>query len=302
MNNRRKTLLSLGAGGLSLLWSSAPIAKYRFRKSTGFAVMDIQGDGTVVGYDENKQKHPASLTKLMTAEIVMGALINFQADFNLNSLVEIPHLIKDVRSDVYALRQLRAGDKVPAKDLLIAMGARSDAFSTLALALHVGSKKVLNWGGSEKDKFYKFLSEMNKRAIEIGMMSSNFNVITGAPSENHYSTPRDIAVLMKHIQETYPNLAELSFGQPNFHLIQYKSSQHHTSRLLRQHPEEVKWAKTGYTDAAGFCLSVYYNKNNVPLFGVVMGERSESGRNNSMVHILEQGYKIVHPDMLKPKL
>ena len=288
--------IGLGAvGGLALLWASATqadlsgISDYPYAR---FVVMDPETGDVVLGHDERVKIHPASFTKMMAAQVVFEAMADSNTNFNLQSLVTIPRMIKQIPKDVAAFSLMKSGDKVPAEKLLIGMGARSDAFSTLALAIHLGNSEVYDWHGTEHDKLFKFIDRMNVNAQKIGMTRSNFSVVTGIPYDEHYSTAKDIGLLMKDLQDNYPKSTELTFGQPSFDLSPISTSKSHTSRLLVARPNRVQWAKTGATGKAGYNLAVYYKKNGVSLIGVVMAETGRATRNRTMLNALTEGFKL----------
>jgi D-alanyl-D-alanine carboxypeptidase (penicillin-binding protein 5/6) len=310
MVTRRQGLIgafaALGAAGLSgvtyLLTQPEPIeppiprpASERPRLGIQYVVVDANSGQTILERYPDVRRQPASLTKMMTLAVVFKAMNDDKTNFKLSSKVTIPEYIEKVRSDLAVFDNLKPGDQYDARDLLTGAGSRSDAFSTIALALHVGSKEVYNWEGTESEKADRFIGEMNKLAAEIGMSSSHFSVITGSPSKQNLSTPHDIARLISYLDKTFPELAELTFGKPSFDIAPASKSSVHSSKLLRARPSEIDFAKTGYTDLAGYCLGVRAHKNGHTLIATVFGASSDQERNDVMRRILAEAATKLEP-------
>lgn len=266
-----------------------------------YIVLDANTGRVVLERNANEQREPASLTKLMTLALVFEAMRDPNTSFNLNSRVTIPEYINRVGRGIAVFDKLKAGQKFRARDLMIGAGSRSDAYSTLALALHLGSDTVYKWGGSESDKANRFIRLMNQKAAELGMNDTNFAVMTGLPNRRNKSTPHDIALLIAYIQKNFPRSAEIALGQPKFNIRNVSGAGTHTSRLLKARPSQIKFAKTGWTNAAGYCLGVLANQSGRELIGVVFGARDRPHRNAVMKQILsDAGQKLGRKAELKP--
>ena len=263
-----------------------------------YIVIDADTGVTLLGRHAHKKQEPASLTKLMTLALVFEAMTNKDTKFNLSSLVTIPEYINRVGAGIAVFEGLKPGERYKARDLLIGAGSRSDSYSTLALAIHLGSSDVYNWDGNEAKKAEKFKRLMNQKADEIGMRDTNFAVITGLPNRKNISNPHDMALLMKYIKDTYPRAAEIALGQAKFNISAISKSSDHTSRLLKARPNEIEFAKTGWTNRAGYNLAVFAEKSGRNLIAIVMGADGRNHRNSVMKNILSQAVKIE----AKPKL
>ena len=268
-------------------------------KNASFAVMDPRTNKIIVEQDAHFRRPVASLTKLMTALVVFDAMILPGVGFGLNSIVTIPREVEDIHHLLKAFRPqedgtgLSVGDEVKAELLLTAMGSRSDAASTVSLAVHTASLVSDHPAELQPDKLEKFVRTMNLKAQEIGMKDTNFENVTGEHAKTQLSTAADIALLLGYLQKTHPIFMALAFGRKEFDLKPVSIEGRHSSALLHWYPNYVKWAKTGILKAAGHCLAACYEKNGELLVGVVLGEVGDKERNRVMFDILGVGYNLM---------
>src|SRR3990167_2274667 len=140
--------------------------------ASGVIVMDAQSGQRVYGRQYDVQRPMASLTKLMTALIIVE-------NHQLSEVVRVPQGIDPMQSTV----RLPAGEQFTVGDLLSAMliASSNDAAATLAL-FHSGSIDV-------------FAEEMNTRAAVLGLHATLFENPVGLDDPSQYSTPQDLAWL-----------------------------------------------------------------------------------------------------------
>ncbi|HEY8963278.1 MAG TPA: serine hydrolase [Alphaproteobacteria bacterium] len=281
--NRRHFLIS----GAAAAASSILDVQSAFAAVTGlqYAVIDFKTGKELVTQKAHTRRHPASLTKIMALYIVMRAMSDEDLDFNLNTQVLFPRDLT-IRGGLAKFEAMDRGHKYKARDLLIGAGSRSDAYSVTCLAIHVS--KLLDWGSGTNDSQNKFVDRMNYHANRLGMKDTHFAVITGRPHPNNYSTPADIAKLVAALQRETPNLAEIALGQASFDIHAISGSRTHTSGLLRRNPNNIHFAKTGFTNAAGRCLATYSTVNGRQMVSVVFGAKSESERSSVTWNILKK--------------
>lgn len=294
---------SAGVAGLTMPWAMTAGAAQNLGTSPNvrYSVYDPTLKKVIVARDADYKSHPASETKIASMILPIERIADPAVDFNLETLVKIPEIIKDLPRDAAALkknwhskeRSLKPGDIVPAKKLMIAAGCRSCAHSTLALAIHLGNPEIYNWAGSEQDKLAQFMAATNQRVKDYGLTQSHFSNPIGLSQKQNYSTTTDIAILAAKLDRKHGDLARLVFGQATFDLSPIETIERvHTSSFFAKakHPERVKWVKTGFTNEARYCLAVSYNREGVPLIGVVFAEASKKARNETMMKILSKGY------------
>jgi D-alanyl-D-alanine carboxypeptidase (penicillin-binding protein 5/6) len=138
--------------------------------------------------------------------------------------------------------------------------------------------------GSEE----KFAELMTREAQRLGMKSTSFRNATGLPDTQHYSTARDLAVLASAIIREFPEEYARYYSQKEFRYN--KITQPNRNRLLFIDPS-VDGMKTGFTDAAGYCLIASSKRGPRRLISVVLGTASDTARAAESQKLLEWGYQ-----------
>ena len=188
---------------------------------------------------------PASLTKIMT---VLVAIENIP---NLQKQILLPD---SLFSDLFAANASMAGflpnEKVAAIDLLYGTMLPSGAEASIGLANEIA--------GSEG----AFVQLMNEKAEQLGMKDTHFTNATGLHHQNHFSSVKDISVLVKYAlkNQTFRTIftAERHSTLPsNLHPdgITLRSSVFKNIDAANLINGEVIGGKTGYTEQAGLCLA-----------------------------------------------
>ncbi len=145
--------------------------------ASGYVLMDANSGKVLASKNPDVRRAPASLTKMMTVYIITEALNNDQ--IKLDDKVRVS---KKAWATGGSRMFLKLGQEVPVSDMIEGIIVDSGNDATVAMAEHVG--------GSEDT----FVSLMNKEAHRLGMKNTHFTDSNGLPHENHYSTPRDLAI------------------------------------------------------------------------------------------------------------
>lgn len=206
--------------------------------------------GTILHFDNGKKKTQiASLTKLMTAVLVMEKINNLNEEVVITKeAVRLPGTVVGCPRSGYCLsNRLYVGEKVRAIDLLKAMLMNSANDSATALAIHIG-------GSLEK-----FSRMMNDKAWELGLRDTNFCTPSGleidGEEEQCYSTAYDIARIgayslqYEKIWEIMRIPEERFFSADGKYMHELKN----TDLLLTTLPNCLG-GKTGFTPLAGKSL------------------------------------------------
>jgi D-alanyl-D-alanine carboxypeptidase (penicillin-binding protein 5/6) len=235
-----------------------------------YILVDAQSGATLAAAAENDRYEPASLTKLMTAYLVFEALRAHQLEPS-QAVTVSPKAAAAQGSRMY----LEAHTPVTVDDLLKGLVVQSGNDAAVALA------EALS--GSED----AFVQRMNAEAAKLGLVNTHFANASGAPAPNHYASARDIATLalalIRDFPDQYPRYAQKEF-------VYNRMRQTNRNRLLWIDPT-VDGLKTGFTEAAGYCLVASARRGERRLVAVVMGAQSESLRVTESQKLLNFGFQ-----------
>ncbi|SHJ34459.1 D-alanyl-D-alanine carboxypeptidase family protein [Lutispora thermophila] len=227
--------------------------KLDFSVSTSFeglhspnAILIHLKDHAVIMEKKSEERiYPASLTKMMT---VIVAIENLH---DINEKVELTNFMFQGLYEANAsMAGFQPGEQVRAIDLLYGVMLPSGAECCIAIAEHIA--------GSERN----FVKLMNQKAEELGMKNTHFENTTGLHNEKHYTTVKDLAVLLSYAlkNDTFREIfTTFRYSTPptNRHPdgITFYSTMY--ERLGDQNiiNGEILGGKTGYTDKAGLCLA-----------------------------------------------
>jgi D-alanyl-D-alanine carboxypeptidase (penicillin-binding protein 5/6) len=250
-----------------------------------YILLDLTTGQTLAERDADTATDPASLTKLMTAYIVFGALRDKK--LALEQPVAISVRAWDERKGDPSLMFIDTTMHPSVDELLHGMIVQSGNDASVALAEAVG-------GSVEA-----FVAMMNRQAQAWGLKNTTFKNVTGLSEPGHKISARDVAVIASHIIRDYPvyyryySIKEWTYN---------KIRQDNRNLLLRRDPT-VDGMKTGFTDAAGYCLVAsaardYPNLgagNKRRLLSVVLGAASREARANESQKLLNWGYQAFDP-------
>ncbi len=231
-------------------------------------LVDANSGQSLAEKDADSRVEPASLTKLMTAYLVFGALKEHRLTLNQT----LPVSEKAWRSEG-SRTFLKVNSQAKVEDLVKGMIVQSGNDACIALAEGIA--------GSED----AFVAMMNQEAQRLAMTGSHFVNATGLPNPGHYATARDLAKLATALIRAYPNeykyysIKEFTYNgitQPN------------RNRLLWLDPN-VDGMKTGHTDRAGYCLIASAKRDNRRLLSVVLGAGSDNSRAAESQKLLNYG-------------
>jgi D-alanyl-D-alanine carboxypeptidase (penicillin-binding protein 5/6) len=214
---------------------------------------------------------PASLTKLMSAYVVFGAL----RDRRLSSTDRVEVSQRAWRAPG-ARMFIQPGVPVVADELIRGMVVQSGNDASIALAEAVA--------GSEE----KFAALMNREAARLGMRNTHFANATGFSGAQHYSTARDLYLLASALIRDFPEEYARYYAGKEY---RYNNiTQINRNRLLWLDPS-VDGVKTGYTEAAGYCLVASSRRGGRRLLSVLLGASSDSSRAQESQKLLNWGYQ-----------
>ena len=250
-----------------------------------YILLDLTTGQTLAERDADTATDPASLTKLMTAYIVFGALRDKK--LTLEQPVAVSVRAWNERKGDPSLMFIDTTMRPSVDDLLHGMIVQSGNDASVALAEAVG-------GSVEA-----FVAMMNRQALAWGLKNTSFKNVAGLSETGHKVSARDVAVIASHIIRDFPQY------YPYYSIKEWtynKIRQDNRNLLLRRDPT-VDGMKTGFTDAAGYCLVAsaardYPNLgagNKRRLLSVVLGTASREARANESQKLLNWGYQAFDP-------
>lgn len=238
--------------------------------ATSYLVIDSKTGESLAALEPDKPVAPASLTKLMTAYVAFRALREEQ--IRLEDEVTVSE--KAWRTPGSRMF-IEVGKRVSVRDLMLGMIVQSGNDASVALAEYVaGSESV-------------FAEMMNQHAQALGMVSSNFMNVTGLPSDDYYSTARDLAILARAIIEEFPDYYRW-YSVKDFTFNDIK--QPNRNNLLWR-DDSVDGMKTGHTDAAGYCLVASAQRDSMRVISVVLGTSSAKSRIDGSQALLNYAFR-----------
>jgi D-alanyl-D-alanine carboxypeptidase (penicillin-binding protein 5/6) len=235
-----------------------------------YIVVDLLSGQTLAAANENDRFEPASLTKLMTAYLVFESMRSGKLD------PAQPVIVSAKAAGADGSRTfLLAGKPAPVPDLLQGMIVQSGNDAAVALAEAVA--------GSEE----AFVALMNQRAARMGLANTHFANATGRPAPEHYASARDLATLAASVIRDFPDRYAL-YGQKEF--AYNRIVQTNRNRLLWTDPT-VDGMKTGFTEAAGYCLVASAKRGERRLVSVVLGAQSDTLRTTESQKLLNFAFQ-----------
>ena len=235
-------------------------------------LMDPATGEILYARNPDEERHPASITKVMTLFLTFEALE--AGDIKLTDRV---HFSAHARNQAPSKLGIGKKQTISVSQAIQALATKSANDVAVALAEHLA--------GSEK----KFTKRMNERARQLGMMNTNFENASGLPNPRHHSTARDIAILSQAMLKQYPQFYSY-FQQQQFTWGGRVMPNH--NKLLGRSPG-VDGIKTGYTAAAGFTLAASAVRDGKRLIAVVLGAPTSASRDRNVEALLDAGYGMI---------
>ena len=241
-----------------------------------YILLDLSSNQVLAERDADTPTDPASLTKLMTAYVVFTALR--EKKLTLEQTLPVSKRAWDERKGDPSLMFIDTTMTPKVDELLRGMIIQSGNDASVALAEGVAGSVDA------------FVGMMNRQAQAWGLKNTSFKNVTGMTEAGHRTSARDISVVASHVIRDFPEY------YPYYSVRSYtfnKIKQDNRNLLLGRDPS-VDGMKTGYTDAAGYCL-VASAQRDMPngkrrLLSVVMGTGSKEARATESQKLLNWGY------------
>ena len=255
-----------------------------------YLLLDVTANQILAAKDIDMPVEPASLTKLMSAYLVFDALRNKKLDLR-QTLPVSERAWKMPGSRMFIDPKMQ----VPVEDLLKGLIVQSGNDATMALAEGVG-------GTAEH-----FVQMMNDQARVLGMKSTTYKNPEGLTEAGHITTARDLSILATRLMADFPDYVGF-YAIKKYRYPGTPAANDTNRNLLLFRDPTVDGLKTGFTDAAGYCMVATARRDftnlanpNAPagtpatagsrrLLSIVLGAASESARANESQKLLNWGY------------
>lgn len=245
----------------------------------GYLLLDFNSGQILAEMNADERLEPASLTKIMTGYVVFRELAAGKIKLTDQALIS-ERAWRTGGSKMF----IEVGKQVALQDLLMGMIVQSGNDASVALAEHVA-------GSVEA-----FADLMNSHAQRLGMTGSHFTNPHGLPDPELYITARDIATVAMAIIREFPDFyAWYSTEEFTFNGI----TQQNRNPMLRR-DESADGIKTGYTQAAGYCLVSSAKREDMRLVSVIMGSPSPNARAEASLALMNYGFRFYESHRLYP--
>jgi serine-type D-Ala-D-Ala carboxypeptidase (penicillin-binding protein 5/6) len=236
-----------------------------------YVVADISSGQILASEKADERFEPASLTKIMTAYLVFQALK--EKKLTLDQTVPVSEKAWRASGSRMFIDPKHA---VSVDELIRGMIVQSGNDACIALAEAIG--------GSED----VFAQTMNREAQRLGMKNSGFMNSNGLPHAQHYSSAHDMYLLASALIRDFPAEYATYYSMKEY---RYNNiTQMNRNRLLWLDPT-VDGMKTGYTEAAGYCLVASSKRGPRRLMSVLLGSTSETTRAQESQKLLNWGFQ-----------
>ena len=234
-------------------------------------VVDVSSGQILAAEKPDERFEPASLTKLMTAYLVFAALK--EKKLTLEQQVNVSERAWRAPGSRMFIEPRKP---VSVDELIRGMIVQSGNDACIALAEQIA--------GSEE----AFAAMMNREAERLGMKNTKYMNASGLPDPQHFSTARDLHLLASALIRDFPE----QYAQ-YYSLREYRYNgitQVNRNRLLWL-DNTVDGMKTGFTEAAGYCLVASSKRGPRRMLSVLLGTTSESMRAQESQKLLNWGFQ-----------
>jgi D-alanyl-D-alanine carboxypeptidase (penicillin-binding protein 5/6) len=236
-----------------------------------WVVADFSSGQILATEKPDERFEPASLTKLMTAYLVFAALK--ERKLALEQQVNVSERAWRAPGSRMFIEPRKP---VSVDELIRGMIVQSGNDACIALAEQLA--------GSED----AFAGMMNREAERLGMKNTRYVNASGLPNPQHYSTARDLYLLATALMRDFPEQYAQYYSQREY---RYNGiTQVNRNRLLWL-DSTVDGMKTGFTEAAGYCLIATSKRGPRRILSVLLGSTSESMRAQESQKLLNWGFQ-----------
>ncbi|WP_242283693.1 D-alanyl-D-alanine carboxypeptidase family protein [Bacillus cereus] len=248
-------------------------------------IIDASDGDIIYQYNENEAFAPASMSKMMTAYLLLESIHNGKVRW------EDPVKISAKAAQTEGARiPVQVNDKLTVKDLYHALMIESANNSAVALAEHMAK--------SEKD----FVQLMDAKAKQLKMSEhakfANASGLQEPDGSETKMTAADVAQLAYHLIKDYPEILEVTHLRQsqlafnNINVISTNDMLNKNNKSL--YIEGMDGLKTGFTDSAGYCFTGTAKQGDNRIITVVMGTSSKTKRFTETNKLMSYAFGLVN--------
>ncbi|EJQ43113.1 hypothetical protein IEE_03291 [Bacillus cereus BAG5X1-1] len=248
-------------------------------------IIDASNGDVIYQNNENEAVAPASMSKMMTAYLVLESIHNGKVRW------EDPVKISAKSAQTEGAKiPMQVNDTLTVKDLYHALMIESANNSAVALAEHVAK--------TEKN----FVQLMNEKAQQLEMSDkakfANASGLQEPDGSETKMTAADVAKLAYHLIKDYPEILEVTHlrqSQLAFNNINVTN----TNEMLNKNNkalyiEGIDGLKTGFTDSAGYCFTGTAKQGDNRIITVVMGTKSKTKRFTETNKLMSYAFQLLN--------
>lgn len=273
MSRTQKNVLCL-AGFLAvvLAWPAGVFAQQPALDLASPSAILIDALSGQVLYEKNADERnaPASLTKIMTLLLAVEAIEAGRLGLQ-DIVVASEHAESYGGTEIW----LETGEEMTVEHILLAIAVASANDASVAIAEHLA--------GSEAE----FVELMNQRARELGMTRTNFGNSHGLDDPDHYTTARDMATLSREAVR-HPLLLKYTAIYDTY-IRENKTWLVNRNRMVTFY-QGCDGLKTGWTQEAGYSVSVTAQRGGTRFIAVVMGAAAAADRFSDTTKMLNWAF------------
>ena len=248
-------------------------------------IIDASDGDIIYQYNENEAFAPASMSKMMTAYLLLESIHNGKVRW------EDPVKMSAKAAQTEGARiPVQVNDTLTVKDLYHALMIESANNAAVALAEHMAK--------SEKD----FVQLMDAKAKQLKMSEhakfANASGLQEPDGSETKMTAGDVAQLAYHLIKDYPEILEVTHLRQsqlafnNINVISTNDMLNKNNKSL--YIEGMDGLKTGFTDSAGYCFTGTAKQGDNRIITVVMGTSSKTKRFTETNKLMSYAFGLVN--------
>ena len=239
-------------------------------------LLDFQSNKVLFEREADFEIYPASMTKILTSIVVFDLLKN--KTISLDDKFVISEKAWRMSQSGYSSMFIMVNDQISVENLLKGIIITSGNDACVALAEGIAGTEEI------------FATMMTEKAVEIGMMNTNFSNSSGLGDPNNYSTVRDIALMSKYLIQNYPTYYEY-FKETEFTWSRTGGDpiKQNNRNLLLFKNLGVDGIKTGHLTVEKYSLASSIKKESRRLIAVGSGFETSRARSRQSIKLLNWG-------------